>query len=160
MQKLEPRKSKNYSSTPDRRQFVRYLLGFSVVSTIAGVLTPIAGYLWPSLRRSQSGSGNVLIGSLLDIPSGLGKVVPVDNRPVVVVHGKDGQVRAFGAVCTHLGCVVEWDDARQFILCPCHDARFNQQTGAVISGPAPAPLPVLKVNLEGNDIYVEVSNAA
>lgn len=99
------------------------------------------------------GGGRVLVGTLSDIPPGQAEVLPVNEKPVIVVHTQDGQIRAFSAICTHLGCVVEWEEQRQFILCPCHDGRFNALTGAVISGPPPSPLPAVDVVVEGQEIY-------
>ena len=135
------------------RRIITYLLGFSVLSTLAGVLTPILGFVWPPSASAQSGGGRVLIGSLVDIPAGSAKVLPLGTKPIIVVHSKDGKVHAFSAVCTHLGCIVEWDEGRQFILCPCHDARFSPTTGTVISGPAPAPLPAVEIVVNKDDIY-------
>jgi cytochrome b6-f complex iron-sulfur subunit len=80
--------------------------------------------------------------------------VPVNDKPVVVVNTEQEGVKAFSAICTHLGCIVEWDEDRQIILCPCHDGRFSPFNGAVISGPPPAPLPELPVSVEGDAIYV------
>ena len=136
-----------------RRRLINYLLGFSVVATLGGVLTPIIGYLWPPSRASSGGSGRVDVGTTTDYPVGQGQVVPVNDQPVIVVNTSQG-MRAYSGVCTHLGCVVEWDQERQFILCPCHDGRFNALNGAVISGPVPAPLPQLEVSIEGDVVYV------
>ena len=58
---------------------------------------------------------------------------------MIVVRERDGFV-AYSAVCTHLGCLVRWDGAKQEFLCPCHAAVFDRH-GAVVSGPPPAPLP-------------------
>jgi cytochrome b6-f complex iron-sulfur subunit len=137
-----------------RRRLITYLLGFSVVATLGGVLTPIIGYLWPPRRVSAGGSGRVQIGTALDFPAGQGKVVPVNDKPVIVVNTAQGGLKAFSAICTHLGCIVEWDQSRQFILCPCHDGRFNAVNGAVISGPPPAPLPQLALTVEEDAVYV------
>ncbi len=83
--------------------------------------------------------------------------MPVNDQPVIVINTNQG-MRAFSAICTHLGCVVEWDQERQFILCPCHDGRFNPINGAIISGPVPAPLPALELTLEGDAIYVSAES--
>ncbi|MFQ6057302.1 MAG: ubiquinol-cytochrome c reductase iron-sulfur subunit [Anaerolineae bacterium] len=136
-----------------RRTFLTWALGLSFLGTLVGVLVPIIGYLWPPARGAGAGGGRVLVGTTKDLPVGQGKVVPVENKPVVVVNTAQG-IRAFSAICTHLGCIVEWDQARQFILCPCHDGRFNPINGAVISGPPPAPLPPMEVFVEGENIYV------
>jgi Rieske Fe-S protein len=137
-----------------RRRLITYLLGFSVVATVGGVLTPIIGYLWPPKRASAGGSGRVQVGMTADFPAGQGKVVPVNDKPVIIVNTAQGGVKAFSGICPHLGCIVEWDQNRQFILCPCHDGRFNGVNGGIISGPQPAPLPELALTVEGDAIYV------
>ncbi len=137
-----------------RRRFIGYLLGFSVVATAAGVLTPIAGYLWPPSRASTGAGGRVQVGTMQDFPAGQGKVVPVNDKPVMVVNTAQGGLKGFSAICTHLGCVVEWDQRRQIILCPCHDGRFNPVNGSVISGPPPTPLPAVPLAVEGDAVYV------
>lgn len=140
--------------TMSRRRLITYLLGFSVVATLGGVLTPIIGYLWPPSRVSGAGSGRVQVGTASDFPAGQGKVVPVNDKPAIVVNTAQGGVKAFSAICTHLGCIVEWDANRQVVLCPCHDGRFNPVTGAVISGPPPSPLPQLALTVEDEAVYV------
>jgi cytochrome b6-f complex iron-sulfur subunit len=137
-----------------RRQFIGYLLGFSVIATAVGVLTPIVGYLLPPQQASAGGGGKVQVGTTADFPSGQGKVVPVADKPVIVVNTAQAGLKAYSAICTHLGCIVGWDQTRQFILCPCHDGRFNPINGAVISGPPPAPLPELPVTVENDVVYV------
>lgn len=137
-----------------RRRFVQGLLGFSVVATIAGVVVPVIGYLWPPAQRAAAGGGPVLVGAVKDLPAGQAKVLPVNDKPVIVVNTTAGGVKAFSAICTHLGCVVEWNSSKQIIQCPCHDGRFNPSTGAVISGPPPSPLPPVQVMVNNDQIYV------
>ncbi|MCO6449481.1 MAG: Rieske (2Fe-2S) protein [Caldilineales bacterium] len=144
----------NNEQKTDRRGFLKLLLGFSGLVTAVGVLTPVIGYLWPPKQASTVGAGRVPVGSTEEFPVGQGKVVPVDGKPVIIVNTDQGGLTAYSAVCTHLGCVVEWDDRRQFILCPCHDGRFNAINGAVISGPPPTPLPELPLVVEQDTVYV------
>ena len=75
------------------------------------------------------------------------------SRPAIVVNTEQG-VKAFSAICTHLGCVVAWNDMIGAIQCPCHDGQFNPATGAVVSGPPPAPLPPINVSVEGDQIFL------
>jgi hypothetical protein len=51
-----------------RRSLIRWLLGFSVVSTLGGVLTPVVGYLWPPARARSSEGGRTLVGAVSDFP--------------------------------------------------------------------------------------------
>ncbi len=146
--------SSNKDQAVGRRQFISYLLGFSVIATLGGVLTPIIGYLWPPSRAAGTGGGRVEVGPTLDFPIGQGKVIPVNDKPAIVVNTPQGGLKAFSAICTHLGCIVEWDQNRQIILCPCHDGRFNPLNGAIISGPQPAPLPPLALTVEDDIVYL------
>ena len=136
-----------------RRRFLRFLAGFSVASTAAMIATPVVSFLIPAKTSGGAVGGKVLVGTISDIPIGQGKVVPVGGRPTIVVNTEQG-VKAYLATCTHLGCIVAWDQNSRTIACPCHDGRFNVSTGAVISGPPPSGLPAVQVSVEGEQIYV------
>lgn len=73
-------------SRPTRRGLLKYLLGFSILGTLAGVLTPIVGYLWPPATTSSGEGGRTLVGTVDEFPVGVGKVVAVNNKPVIVVN--------------------------------------------------------------------------
>ena len=137
-----------------RRGFLKYiLLGFSGIATAAGVLTPIIAYLWPPKVSAGAGGGRVAVASTADLPVGTGEVYSVNNKPVIVIHTAE-DYKALSATCTHLGCICFWHEQRQVIACPCHEAYFSTN-GDVISGPPPAPLEVYRVQVEGDQIYVE-----
>ena len=143
------------STTPpaSRRRFLRWLLGFAVVSALASVAAPVAAFLVPPKSTAAGSGGKVPAGKVADIPPGNGKVVPMGSKPVIVLNTEQGIV-AYSAICTHLGCIVAFDDLNGTIVCPCHDGRFNPATGAVVSGPPPAPLPPVTVSVEGDDIFL------
>ncbi|MDO3380149.1 ubiquinol-cytochrome c reductase iron-sulfur subunit [Geoalkalibacter halelectricus] len=75
------------------------------------------------------------------------------GRPAVIIQMRPGDFTAFSAVCTHLGCVVQWQAAEQRFLCPCHAGLFSAD-GAVIGGPPPRPLERLAVSLRDDRILV------
>lgn len=135
-----------------RRQFLKIALGFSFLATLGGVLTPTLGYIWPPARGAQVAGGRVFVSTRRELGAGQAKKVQVGNQPVLVIN-TGTTIKAFSAICTHLACIVEWNESGQFIQCPCHDGRFDTN-GQVISGPPPAPLPEFKVGIEGDDIYV------
>ncbi len=137
-----------------RRGFLKYLMvAFSAVATVVGVAVPVIGYLWPPKTQAGQAGGRVAVADEADLPVGKGQVFSVANKPVLVIHTPEG-FRALSAVCTHLGCIVYWDEGRKVIACPCHAAFFNTN-GAVISGPPPSPLSTLRVEVQGGRIYVE-----
>lgn len=65
----------------------------------------------------------------------------------------EDEVIAISATCTHLGCIVTWDDDQRIFKCPCHDGRYDVD-GRVISGPPPAPLKRHKTKIEDGRIYL------
>ena len=81
-------------------------------------------------------------------------VKTLTRLPVIVVNTAGGGVRAFSAICTHLGCVVEWNKGKGVIQSPCHDGRFNPLTGAVVSGPPPRGLPPYELSIKDGKIFV------
>ncbi len=85
-----------------------------------------------------------------------GSVTTLAEAGVYLIHGPQG-FYALSATCTHLGCRTAWAPELGIIACPCHGSKFNTD-GIKIAGPAPKPLPWLKVwvNDEG-DLMVDTS---
>ena len=117
------------------------------------VVTPIVGFLVPPKAVGAGAGGRVLAATTADLPIGSGKVVAMGSKPVIVINTDTG-VKAFSAVCTHLGCIVGYDTTSSHIICPCHDGHFSPASGAVISGPPPQPLPPVAVAVEKDQIYL------
>merc|ERR1711908_112695 len=57
------------------------------------------------------------------------------------------------AVCTHLGCVVPWNQAENKYMCPCHGSQYNNQ-GKVVRGPAPLSLAIGHVKADTGPIQI------
>ena len=74
-----------------------------------------------------------------EIPAGQARVIHMDGKQVAVFKDIKGNVNITSAVCTHLGCIVHWNNAEASWDCPCHGSRFDP-TGEVIEGPAMEPL--------------------
>lgn len=142
-----------------RRRFIGWLLGLSVISTLGGVLIPIIGYLWPSAVATGGGEGGrTLVGAVSDFPLNSGKVVSVNDEPVIIVNTEASGIKVYSAICTHLACIVYWHETRQVIQSPCHDGRFNPLNGTVISGPPPRPLPTYDFEIIDEQVYVGEAN--
>jgi glycine/D-amino acid oxidase-like deaminating enzyme/nitrite reductase/ring-hydroxylating ferredoxin subunit len=71
---------------------------------------------------------------------GEGTVVRRNGHPYGIYWDEDNDVHAVSAVCPHMRCIVQWNDAEKTWDCPCHGSRFTS-TGEVISGPALEDLP-------------------
>ena len=92
---------------------------------------------------------NAALAATADIPVGGGKIFA--DTKVVVTQPTQGSFKCFSAVCTHQGCLVT-DVADGTINCNCHGSRFNAEDGAVVDGPANAPLPSRTITVAGSSI--------
>jgi cytochrome b6-f complex iron-sulfur subunit len=90
--------------------------------------------------------------ALTDLPVGASKQITYAGAPALVMRSQDG-VLALSLVCTHLGCIVQWDNAKKQFHCPCHDGKFDE-FGDVIAGPPPLPLERLPVKMLADKIVV------
>src|SRR5574341_1559228 len=155
MQTLEDSESQNPEGrTISRRGLIAWLTGFSVTATLAGVAVPVVGYLLPPSGQADNDPERTVVGKVTDFPPDTGKVVAVGNKPVIITNPRGEGLQAFSAICTHLGCVVFWNEAGGYIQSPCHDGRFNAKTGDVISGPPPRPLPRYELGINGEEVYL------
>ena len=128
----------------ERRGFLRLGSIFGLTGGFIGL-----GKLFPraSAATTKSASGKRIvklevlpIGSHREFKSSTG-------QPAMVFRTKAG-VFAYSLVCTHQGCTVSYSGKK--LACPCHGAEFDPFNGAkVIAGPAPKPLPSIKVKISG-----------
>ncbi|NLX23696.1 MAG: ubiquinol-cytochrome c reductase iron-sulfur subunit [Phycisphaerae bacterium] len=70
-----------------------------------------------------------------------------------VVRLPEGLV-ALSTSCTHLGCLLNWDDRDGRFKCPCHGSGFDL-AGVNREGPAPRPLERLRVTVEDGRVIVD-----
>lgn len=74
-------------------------------------------------------------GPLAEIAPGEGKVLIHDGEKWAVYKNENDELQVCSAICTHLGCVVHWNNAETSWDCPCHGSRFATN-GEVLEGPA------------------------
>jgi Rieske Fe-S protein len=86
------------------------------------------------------------------IPVGSGKIFT--GPRVVVTQPAAGDFKAFSAVCTHMGCIVN-QISDGTIDCPCHGSQYSIMTGDVVAGPAPSPLPAKHITVSGGSVFLD-----
>lgn len=79
------------------------------------------------------------VGTVAELASGQGAVLRVGGERCAVYRDDDGRAHAVSAVCTHMGCVVGFNEVERSWDCPCHGSRFATD-GSVLEGPATKPL--------------------
>lgn len=77
--------------------------------------------------------------ALKELQPGSGVVVKENGKSVAAYKDEKGNIQKVSAVCTHLGCIVNWNDEAKTWDCPCHGSRFEKD-GKVSRGPARKPL--------------------
>lgn len=132
----------------------------------AGVATAATAAIGPSLAQVAP-SQDYPVDSVAKLSElEVGKPVyfsyPDGNAQAILVRlgeeaiggvGPDGDIVAFSAACTHMGCGVQFTDGR--FLCPCHNSLFDPaKNGQVYQGLATSYLPQIPLRINGDgDIY-------
>jgi Rieske Fe-S protein len=98
---------------------------------------------------SSSGGGQAL-ATVAAIPREGGRIL--QHPAVVVVRTASDEIHAYSAICTHQGCAVT-QVAGGTIDCPCHGSKFDVNTGKVVAGPAPRPLPPIAVVVRNGQVF-------
>ena len=137
---------------------------------ISGMIAVVSGFalarfaIGPSFRKELSKWVEVELKDTQNESAGFTRVVlqyetsdgwsTGNTRKLVYVKRVKGdQVIAVSAGCTHLGCIVTWDEDGKIFKCPCHDGRYDAD-GKVISGPPPLPLRRHPAKIENGKIFL------
>lgn len=134
----------------DRRKFLGVCLGGVAASAAAAVAYPLYRYLAPLPK--EGGAGKVAIPEQ-EVTAGNAKFFEYAGSTAVLVRKQNGDLVALSAVCTHLGCIVQWQKEKQDFLCPCHAGHYTPD-GVVVSGPPPRPLAKLPFTVANGTITV------
>jgi len=153
----EDPKRTDTTESPDEMSRRNFFIKMGVESVaIAALGTTVFGY--------QYLSPNVLYEPSPIVDAGKPDHYPPDSvtldpqTAIYVVRTAEGFF-ALSAICTHLGCLTAYKPELGIIACPCHGSKFNKD-GIKIEGPAPRPLPWLRMWLsEDGNLMVDRSNA-
>jgi nitrite reductase/ring-hydroxylating ferredoxin subunit len=133
-----------------RRQFTKFL-----VLTSFGML---AGNAWIWVRslfaETPSSWPSQIVARASTMPPGTVRLFtyPGPHDDCILVRRVDGGFAAFSQKCTHLSCAVYYAAERNRLECPCHEGYFSAETGRVLQGPPPRPLPRIRLEQRGDDI--------
>jgi len=150
---------------PKRRRFLKACMAVigGFISMAIGV--PLIGFaISPALKKASQKWVDVGIADLLKgsrykkvnytFQAKEGWIQIHQKRSIYVTDEGNGNFVVFSRVCTHLGCLVRWDEKKQQFLCPCHGGVFDP-AGNVVAGPPPRPLEKLPVKVEDGVLYVK-----
>jgi Rieske Fe-S protein len=135
------------------RTLTTWLLSTSVGGLLLSVLYPAGRFLVPPAAGESAAASVTLPLMPEDVPANSGQIFKFGNRPGLLVRTPGGELRAFAATCTHLGCIVQYRPDLSHIWCACHNGHFDVN-GINIEGPPPRPLDQYEVNVRGDQIVV------
>jgi len=135
----------------NRRRFFQVLLAFLGSITFFSFFYALLKYLsaFPGAPRTK---GTVTVKKQ-EIPPNEARSVVLNNVPVVIINRPEKGLIALSRVCTHLGCLIEYNRTRQQLVCPCHAGVYDLD-GNVVSGPPPKPLTAIPLKIEGDSIIL------
>jgi len=142
----------NQQFQPEKRSFLKFVMGGGLVALMASVFYPILAYLKPP-EQAEVEVKSVSGGKVGEIPPESGKIVKFGTKPVILIRTAGDEYRAFSATCTHLDCTVQFNKEIGMIWCACHNGKYDL-TGRNVAGPPPKPLEPYKVIIQGDDILI------
>jgi cytochrome b6-f complex iron-sulfur subunit len=125
-----------------RRRFVKAGMAAAGAAYAAALGYPVYRYLATPAERSAALAAvkELTLEGADKLPRESALMFKFAGRPALLLHHADDTWTALTAVCTHLGCTVQFDKDRKAIYCACHGGIYDPKTGANISGPPPKPL--------------------
>lgn len=135
------------------RTLTAWLLSTSVGGLLLAILYPAGRYLVPPAAGESTATSVTLPLTPDEVPLNSGEIFKFGSRPGILIRTAAGELRAFSATCTHLGCIVQYRRDIGHIWCACHNGHFDLN-GRNIQGPPPAPLEAYAVNVRGDQIVV------
>ena len=150
---MEIAKPNNQDGTQQNRRFINLLLGSGVLASIASFFYPALRYIIPP-PVSDTSSNSVTAGKLSQLKRNSGAIFKFGEKPGILVHTAEGELRAFSAICTHLNCTVQYRDDLREIWCACHNGHYDLH-GRNVSGPPPRPLDEFEVHVQDDDIIFQ-----
>ena len=144
----------------------RWLVEGAVAASAAGLAVAIDRTVFgssPSMGQSAQGQLSPDNGNWRTVAQraalAAGAVAPFSTPTTVgFVASENGALEAVSGVCTHQGCLLNYNQAARRLDCPCHRTAFSLSGEVVFSQlpTPPPPLPRLSVRDDGGQVQVYV----
>jgi cytochrome b6-f complex iron-sulfur subunit len=134
-----------------RRRFLKIILAFLGSITLLSFAYSLLKFL--AALPARTAETKKLIIRKNEVPSGDAKNIIYRNAPAMIINRPDKGFIALTRVCTHLGCLVEYNRGEQRLICPCHAGNFDLE-GGVLSGPPPKSLTAIPLRIDGENIVI------
>lgn len=136
-------------NNPSRRRFVEGCICAMGAASAGAVVYPVITFVG---RPVSLEGGQTIKVAVADLSEDQARYVDWQGQQVAIVYtGKKPKV--LNASCSHLGCLVAWDNTKHIFHCPCHGAVFNDE-GKPISGPVSQPLAEIPFQVHDGQIVI------
>ena len=133
-----------------RRHFVQVAVGGMCLAYLGAIGYPVYRYLESPVEKAEilAAIKDVDLTDAQKLPAGSVMMFKFGPYPAMLIHHTNGQWVSFNAVCSHLGCTVQYHPDEDKIKCACHGGQYDAYSGQNVAGPPPKPLQkfVVKVN--------------
>lgn len=133
-----------------RRSLLKALLVFFGTVSFTSFVYPLLRFLAP---QGNADMVSKVVLAKPEIPAGKSRIVVINDKPVIVINRPGKGFIALSKVCTHLGCLVEYEKDNNRLICPCHAGTYDLE-GNVLSGPPPRPLFKVPLKVEGDQLII------
>jgi cytochrome b6-f complex iron-sulfur subunit len=140
----------------ERRTFLRVAIGAAGVCYAAAMGYPVYKYLASPVEKAEANAAvtEINLPDAQKLAAGSALMFKFGSKTCMLIHHEDGSWVALSAVCTHLGCTVQYQPAQSRIYCGCHGGTYDPKTGANVSGPPPKPLTLFKTSVTEKGVLV------
>src|SRR5512142_1205558 len=91
-----------------RRDFLNWFLGTTAGAFVVSVLYPLSRYLIPPKSEESAARTVTLAVKPQDVKPNTGQIFRFGSQPAILIDTPTGELKAFTATCTHLGCIVQY----------------------------------------------------
>lgn len=139
-----------------RRSFVKVAVGGVCLAYAGAIGYPVYRYLNSPVEKAEllAAIKDVTLEKADELPKGSAMMFKFGPFPSLLIHHESGEWVAFNAICTHLGCTVQYKPELGRIACACHGGQYDPKTGDNISGPPPKPLMKFAVKVNKGSVLV------
>ncbi len=133
-----------------RRRLIAYAWIVAGIVVAGELIGGVFAFLWPRRRREKE-EKIFVAGKVSDFK--IGEVVAFRREKTFVIR-LEGGFLAMSSICTHLHCIVNWNELTKRFECPCHGAKFNKE-GEVLEGPPPRPLDIHNLEVAAGNVVID-----
>lgn len=144
---------------PARRKLIWGGMGLAAVTYAGAIAYPLYRFLAdPAEEAAELAKVTEMEIPDDELPEpGSATIFQFGIRKAILIRGADDAMVCFSAICTHLGCTVDYQEDRDRIYCACHGGVYDAETGQNVAGPPPRPLEEYRVERADGKVIIHRS---